>query len=155
MRDATNPSRRRAVCLALLALLLLAAAYSLTRLLRPADRLAEYKRTVGTEIPAAARRTAELALERITKQQWDALFAPMANRDSTVFGGRYVSGIFAGGDFAPAQLTGEAKRLEHSSIAHLMLKVHSIPRNRDYWMTLLVRDGKYFIGSISPAGENK
>lgn len=134
-------------------LLMLLAAGALLRLWFPPDPLAKFRTTVKIPLPDAARRTAETALAHIAADEMDELFGMMANQDGILFKGRYVTGIFAGGDFAPATISGEVRKLEHSSIPHLMIRVHSAPRARDYWITLLERNGKYLIGSISPAGD--
>ena len=104
-------------------------------------------------LPEEARRTAETALAHIAANRLDELFGMMANQDSTVFEGRYVSGILAGNDFAPATIGDEVRRLERSTVPHLIVRVHSVPRKRDYWLTLLNRNGKYLIGAISPVGK--
>lgn len=134
-------------------LLMALALVTLIRLRFPPDPLAKYRTTVKIPLPDPARKTAETALAHIAANEMDALFKMMANQDGILFNGRYVTGIFAGGDFSPAKLCGEVRKLEHSSIPHLMIRVHSEPRERDYWITLLERDGKYLIGSISPAGD--
>ena len=126
---------------------------TLIRLRFPPDPLAKYRTTVKIPLPDPARKTAETALAHIAANEMDALFKMMANQDGILFNGRYVTGIFAGGDFSPAKLCGEVRKLKHSSIPHMMIRVHSAPRERDYWITLLERDGNYLIGSISPAGD--
>ena len=135
-----------------LLLVLLLALGMLLRLRFPPDPLAKYRTTVRSPLPEAARHTAETALAYIAADEMDNLFRMMANQDGILFRGRYIAGIFAGNDFAPASISGEARKLEHSSVPHLMIRVHSEPRDRDYWITLLERDGGYRIGSISPAG---
>ena len=145
--------KRRAWRIGGLLLMMLLALGVLLRLRFPPDPLAKFRKTVEVQLPETARRTAETALAHIAANDMDALFGMMANRDGILFKGRYVDGIFAGNDFVPARLSGEVRRLEHSSIPHLMIRVHSVPRKRDYWITLLERDGEYRIGSISPAGD--
>ena len=145
--------KRRAWRIGVLLLLMLTALAVLIRLRFPPDPLAKYRKTVEVRLPEAARKTAETALAHIAANDMDALFGMMANQDGILFKGRYVDGIFSGNDFAPAKLSGEVRKLEHSSIPHLMIRVHSVPRDRDYWITLLERDGGYRIGSISPAGD--
>ena len=145
--------KRRIWRIGVLLLLMLAVLAVLIRLRFPPDPLAKYRKTVEVRLPEAARKTAETALAHITANDMDALFGMMANQDGILFKGRYVDGIFSGNDFAPARLSGETRRLEHSSIPHLMIRVHSVSRKRDYWITLLERDGRYLIGSISPAGD--
>ena len=136
-----------------LLLLMVLAFVTLVRQRFPPDPLAKYRTTVKVPLPDEARQTAETALAHIAANEMDSLFGMMANQDGILFKGRYVTGIFAGGDFAPAKISCEVRKLEHSSIPHVMIRVHSEPRERDYWMTLLERDGKYLIGSISPAGD--
>ena len=136
-----------------LLLLMMVALATLVRLWFPSDPLAKYRTTVKVPLPDQARKTAETALGHIAANEMESLFAMMANQDGILFKGRYVTGIFAGGDFSPAKISGEVRKLEYSSIPHVMIRVHSKPRERDYWITLLERDGKYLVGSISPAGD--
>ena len=136
----------------ILSLLMLLTLTAMLRLWVPTDPLAKFRKTTDAPIPDAARRTVETALAHIAADEMDELFKMMANQDGILFNGRYVTGLFSGDAFAPAKISGEARRLEHSSIPHLMIRVHSVPRKRYYWITLLERDGKYLIGSISPAG---
>ena len=146
-------NKRSALKLVCALTLLLGALGVLIRLWFPPDPLAEFKTTVRVPLPDEARRTAETALAHIAANRMDELFGMMANQDSTVFEGRYVSGILAGNDFAPAKIGDEVRRLERSTVPHLIVRVHSVPRKRDYWLTLLNRDGKYLIGAISPVGK--
>ena len=127
-------------------------------LYHPRDPLAELKRTEVAEVKPEAQAVIDRALNFIEAKNFgrEGLFSVFATRDIVMYGVEYTdpqTGLFSPEkpDFAPVEVTEESRRLVHSSLEHVFVRLHSIPRQEDYWIVAVRLGGTYKIDSICKA----
>ena len=145
----TRQDQKRLAALIAVALLLGAVAY---RLFHPKDPLADLKRMESVEFSAEARQTVEQALQHIADGKMDKLFAMLLVRDSQLFQVNFLQDVLdkALGAFTPATGVGSPRRLVVSSRENLLVRLHSEPRNEDYYLSLVHDQGAYRIAELVP-----
>lgn len=136
-----------------LVLVLLALGFVVYKLYNPSDPLAELKRTETVALEPAARAEIDKALALIAERKYNDLYKMMRVKDSIAFQVNYTNGIFRAerGDFAPAKIVGEPRKLVHSSWENVFVMLHSEPRNENYWISLVKNNGQYVISEIIDA----
>ena len=145
-----DETQKKRLVISLIVLVILAiAAY---RLYFPTDPLEELKRTENTQLVPLARETIDEALKSIEENDMKKLASMMRMKDSTAFSMNYTSGIFREelGPFTPTKVVGEPKRLVHSSWDNMFVRLHSEPRNEDYWISLVRIGDSYMVSEIIP-----
>lgn len=142
--------RKRAFYLTLVMLFLGAV---LLRMLFAPDPLAEYKKTEPVTLAPAAEKAIGTALKLIEAKDYKGLYKMMRVKDTQAFQINYTDGIFRkeAGDFTPASMVGEPRRLILSSFENVFVKLHSEPRNEDYFMSLVKTGDDFLISEIVPA----
>ncbi len=145
-----DKAQKKRLVVSLVVLVILAiAAY---RLYFPSDPLEELKRMENTQLIPLARETIDEALKSIEENDMKKLSSMMRMRDSIAFNMNYTNGIFRKelASFTPAKIVGEPKRLVHSSWDNMFVRLHSEPRNEDYWISLVRIGDSYLISEILP-----
>jgi len=142
-------NRKRLMALLATALLLAAVAY---RLFHPKDPLADLKRMEMVELSDEARQTVEEALQHIANDQPDQLFAMLLVRDAQLFQVNFLQDVLDKelGAFTPATVVGAPRRLAVSSRVNLLVRLHSEPRDEDYYLSLVHSQGAYRIAELVP-----
>ncbi|MBR4611793.1 MAG: hypothetical protein IKO40_03665 [Kiritimatiellae bacterium] len=145
----TRQDQKRLAALIAVALLLGAVAY---RLFHPKDPLADLKRMESVEFSSEARQTVEQALQHIADGKMDKLFAMLLVRDSQLFQVNFLQDVLDKelGAFTPATVVGSPRRLVVSSRENLLVRLHSEPRNEDYYLSLVHDQGAYRIAELVP-----
>lgn len=146
--DAAAKKRLLGLVIALLAL-----GFAAYKLYRPSDPLAELKRTEPVTLGPAAKAEIDKALALIAEHKYGELYKMMRVKDSIAFQVNYTNGIFRDdrSEFAPAKITGEPRKLVHSSWENVFVLLHSEPRNENYWISLVKNNGRYVISEIIDA----
>ena len=145
-----DKAQKKRLVVSLVVLVILAvAAY---KLYFPSDPLEELKRTETVQLVPLAQETIDEALKSIEENDMKKLSSMMRMKDSIAFKMNYTSGIFREGlaPFTPAKVVGEPKRLVHSSWDNMFVRLHSEPRNEDYWISLVRIGDSYMISEILP-----
>ena len=141
--------RKRLMALLATALVLAAVAY---RLFHPKDSLSDLKRMESVELSDEARQTVDQALRHIAEDEMDRLFAMLLVRDSQLFQVNFLQDVLDKdlGEFTPATVVGTPRRLAVSSHDNLLVRLHSEPRNEDYYLSLVYNQGAYRIAELVP-----
>jgi len=145
-----DKAQKKRLVVSLVVLVILAvAAY---KLYFPSDPLEELKRTETVQLVPLAQETIDEALKSIEENDMKKLASMMRMKDSIAFKMNYTSGIFRKelASFTPAKVVGEPKRLVHSSWDNMFVRLHSEPRNEDYWISLVRIGDSYMISEILP-----
>ena len=134
-------NRKRLMALLATALVLATVAF---RLFHPKDPLADLKRM--------ERQTVEQALKHIADGEMDQLFAMLLVRDAQLFQVNFLQDVLnkEQGAFTPAIVVGSPRRLVVSSHDNLLVRLHSEPRNEDYYLSLVYNQGAYRIAEMVP-----
>ncbi len=142
-------NRKRLMALLATALVLSTVAF---RLFHPKDPLADLKRMEPVELSGEARQTVEQALKHIADGEMDQLFAMLLVRDAQLFQVNFLQDVLnkEQGAFTPATVVGSPRRLVVSSHDNLLVRLHSEPRNEDYYLSLVDNQGAYRIAEMVP-----
>ena len=142
-------NRKRLMALLVTALVLSTVAF---RLFHPKDPLADLKRMEPVELSGEARQTVEQALKHIADGEMDQLFAMLLVRDAQLFQVNFLQDVLnkEQGAFTPAIVVGSPRRLVVSSHDNLLVRLHSEPRNEDYYLSLVYNQGAYRIAEMVP-----
>ena len=142
-------NRKRLTALLATVLVLGPVAY---RLFHPKDPLADLKRMEPVELSSEARQTVEQALQHIADGEMDQLFAMLLVRDVQLFQVNFLQDVLDKelGAFTPATVVGTPRRLVVSSHDNLLVRLHSEPRNEDYYLSLVHNQGSYRIAELVP-----
>lgn len=125
------------------------------RLFHPADPLAELRRTEAAVVAPEAQNIIDKALAFIREGNYgrNGLFSLMASRDFVMYQVDYTdeaTGLFSARQpsFTPFTVLPDARRKVHSSFPHVFVRLHSVPRQEDYWIAAVKFKHGYRIDSI-------
>ena len=133
----------------LIGLVIAALLVVLVNLFFRSSQLDEYKNTVAVELAPEVEQFAIEVLQYIEKDDMKRLFQVMFSSDYGLFQSNYVKGLFAQKDFAPAEFTGKIRKVSKSSTENIMIELHSVNRNTNYWLSLVKTQTGWKVAGIS------